>query len=567
MVSGDSPDLALSMNTSDTGQGSHDALIVDVASPVVEEPVIEAPGSNSAGGVSPLPTSNGPDANRTDVKGPDVNSPEQRVVGDWLMDTVEVSPPAVHPRRLPDSSGPILRRRALQIARVAGKHFTPLVVARARGREVGSTEFARPLRKTFEELGATFMKFGQLVGSAPGVFGEEVANEFRSCLDTGAVVPFEIVRDIVELELGLALEDAFDEFEPDPIGRASIAVVHRARTKEGHLVAVKVLRPSIERRVAVDLDLLQPLLELVARQTGDSVAGNLLQMFDGFRVQIGEELDLRNEMRAITHYRSLLDLVHLPNVTVPDVYPTLSGRTVLTMEFLDGVPIDDLAAIADLGHDPRPIVHEVVKGFLLTAIRWGTFHGDVHAGNLLMLRDGRIGVIDWGIVGRLDPDSHVFFRRLIEAALGDESAWDDIGQFVLRVYGPAIKEGLLMDDEGVIAFIRSMMEPLLTQPFGQVSLAQLMTAPIEKVAEVRGLEAHDRSLVGVYRRIKEQRRLRAMLDEHGGYGTDFDRGQFLLSKQLMYFERYGKMFFEDVSLFEDRDFFEKALAAETLRGG
>ena len=91
------------------------------------------------------------------------------------------------------------------------------------------------------------------------------------------------------------------------------------------------------------------------------------------------------------------------------------------MEFLDGVPIDNPGAIAELGIDPAPVVEQTVQGFLLTAIRWGNFHGDVHAGNLLMLRDGRVGVIDWGIVARLDPDSHMFFRRLIEAALGDES--------------------------------------------------------------------------------------------------------------------------------------------------
>ncbi len=471
-----------------------------------------------------------------------------------------LSAPWVFARRLPPSTGPILRKRARQIAVVSVKHFTPLLRARARGEVVTSNDFARPLRLTFEELGATFMKFGQLVGSAPGVFGEEVADEFRSCLDTGAPVPFEVVRELVELELGRPLDDVFAMFEQEPIGRASIAVVHRAALHDGRLVAVKVLRPTIERRVAVDLDLLQPMLEIIARQTGDAAAGNLLQMFDGFREQIGEELDLRNEARAMAHYRELLEIVDLPNVTVPEPFPELSGRTVLTMEFLDGVPIDDLEAIAAFGVDPRPIVHEVVKGFLLTAIRWGTFHGDVHAGNLLMLRDGRIGVIDWGIVGRLTGDAHQFFRRMIEAALGDESAWDDIGRYVLKVYGPAIKEGLQMDDDGVTAFIRMMMEPVLTQPFGQVSLADLMNAPIQKVAEVRGLEAHDRSLLTLARRIREQRRLRAMLDDHGGYGTDFDRGQFLLSKQLMYFERYGKMFFDDISLFDDRAFFEQALA-------
>jgi len=175
--------------------------------------------------------------------------------------------------------------------------------------------------------------------------------------------------------------------------------------------------------VSVDMDLFQPLLELVARTTGEYVAGQMLQMFDGFRLQLGEELDLRNEARAIQHMRRLLGIVDLPLVTVPRVYPELSGMRVLTMEFLDGVPVDDLQRIESFGFDPAPVVIQTVKGFLLTTIRWGFFHGDVHAGNLMLLRDGRLGVIDWGIVGRLDHDTHMFFRHIVEAGLGDQEAW------------------------------------------------------------------------------------------------------------------------------------------------
>jgi aarF domain-containing kinase len=471
-----------------------------------------------------------------------------------------LSSPRVFPRRLPTTRARQLRGRAQQIAWVTAKHFTPLAVRAARHKPVGDSAFARPLRLSFEELGTTFMKFGQLIGSAPGVFGDDVADEFRSCLDTGRPVPFEQVRQVIEDDLGMPLEEAFAHIDPEPIGRASIAVVHRARTHDGRDVAVKVLRPGIERRVAIDLDLLQPLLELVVRQTGDQAAGSLLSMFDGFRAQMGEELDLRNEARAMAHYRELLALVELPLVTVPEPHPDLSGSRVLTMQFLDGVPIDDLASISELGYDPRPVVQQVVQGFLLTAIRWGTFHGDVHAGNLLMLRDGRVGVIDWGIVGRLDPDTHRFFRRMIEGALGDEAAWPDITAHIERAYGPAIREGLGLEGEALVAFVRGMMEPVLTQPFGGVSLADLMLAPQQQVARVRGIEAHDRSVRTVVRRFREQRKLRAMVEEHGGNQSDFDRGTFLLTKQLMYFERYGKMYLADVGLFDDRLFFEKALA-------
>jgi len=474
--------------------------------------------------------------------------------------------PRVFPRRLPESSVRQLRRRAQQIAWVSAKNFAPLALKAARKKPIPENAYAKPLRLTFEELGATFMKFGQLIGSAPGVFGEEVANEFRSCLDTGAAVPFEIVRQTVEDELGMRLEDAFAAFEKEPLGRASIAVVHKAITHGGREVAVKVLRPRIEARVAVDLDLFQPLLDFVAKQTGEQAAGSLLQMFDGFREQIGEELDLRNEARAMAHYRELLAQVDLPLVTVPEPLFELSSGRVLTMEFIDGVPVDDLTSIEGFGYDPRPVVQQVVQGFLLTTIRWGNFHGDVHAGNLLLRPDGRIGVIDWGIVGRMDAGTHFFFRRMIEAALGDATAWSDIAAHISRTYGPVIQEGLGLDEEQFVVFVRQLMEPVLTQPFGQVSLATMMNMPQEQAMKARGLSAQDRSLGGIYRRFKEQRRLQVVLDAHGGRESDFDRGTFLLTKQLMYFERYGKMYLSDVSLFSDRAFFEAALAMPTSIG-
>jgi hypothetical protein len=236
------------------------------------------------------------------------------------------------------------------------------------------------------------------------------------------------------------------------------------------------------------------------------------------------------------------------------------------MEFMEGVPVDDLTTVSSYGYDPAPVVQEVIKGFLLTAIRWGTFHGDVHAGNLLLLPDGRVGVIDWGIVGRLDPQTHQFFRRLIEAALGDESAWPDIASHAQRMYGPVLEQDLGMDHAQVEMFMRMALEPVLTQPFGQVSLADLLTAPQQKVAEVRGAEAEQLSVRAVYRRFRDQRRIRAAAEAHGVYDSDFDRSIFLLSKQLVYFERYGRIFLRDVGLFEDEEFFRAALDAPTTAG-
>jgi predicted unusual protein kinase regulating ubiquinone biosynthesis (AarF/ABC1/UbiB family) len=471
--------------------------------------------------------------------------------------------PRVYPRRLPEPTRRELLRRSRTIATVVAVNFTPTALRQLRSIRRGplpAAQLARPLRKSFQDLGGTFMKFGQIIASSPGMFGDEVADEFRACLDTGPPVPLADVRQRVEEELGRSLTDAFAEFDPTPIGTASIAVVHRARMHDGREVAVKVLRPGIEHAVATDLDLMHPLLEVLARQTGDQMAGSMLQLLDGLRVQIGEEMDLRNEARALVHFRRLQSEFDLPLLAVPEPHVGLSGRNVLTMEFFDGVPIDDLAQVVDLGIDPAPLVEEVIRAFFLTTVRWGAFHGDLHAGNMLLLRDGRIGVIDWGIVGRLDPSTHRFFIALLSAAMGDESAWPVVTKHITDVYGPAIGVAVGLSDDDLTAFIRSLVEPALNRPIGEVSLAGIMGEIQLQMARAAGVEAHRRSLRAIARRLRTQRRVRRMADESGGLMSDFDRGTFLLAKQMMYFERYGRLFVSEVPILNDRAFIAQLLA-------
>ena len=478
--------------------------------------------------------------------------------------------PEIYPRRLPEPSGRALIRRGATITKVVGTHFAPLALRQLRTIRQGAlpvTQLARPLRQSFEDLGGTFMKFGQIIASSPGMFGDEVADEFRACLDTGPPVPFSEVRRQVEEDLGRPLRVAFAEFEPAPIGRASIAVVHRARLHDGRVVAVKVLRPGVEHVVATDLDLMQPLMEILVRLTGDQLAGSTLQLLDGFRVQIGEEMDLRNEARSLVHFRRLQNEFDLTLLAVPEPYPDFSGRNVLTMEYFDGVPIDDLTRVADLGIDPLPLVQEVMRAFFLPTVRWGAFHGDVHAGNMMILRDGRIGVVDWGIVGRLDPRTHRFFLSLLSAAMGNEAAWSDVTGYITRTYGPAIGVAVGMSDEELTGFVRSIFEPALTRPFGEVSLAGLMQTIQLQVAKAQGIEAHSRSLGSILHRLRSQRRIRRMADQSGGLMSEFDRGTFLLAKQLMYFERYGRLFVSELPILHDREFIERLLAGVDLSAG
>lgn len=452
--------------------------------------------------------------------------------------------------------------RFWKIARTFTPRLLPVALRQLRGARTGSVDiaaFGKPLRESFERVGGTFVKFGQIIASSPGLFGDELANEFRSCLDTGPVVPFDQVREVVEVELGRKLEEVFSEFDETPIGRASIAVVHRATLRDGTKVAVKVLRPGIEHLVATDLDVMQPLFDVLVRQTGAQIAGATLQQLDGLRVQIGEELDLRNEVRALQHFRELTIDAGLDKIVVPISYPEFSGRDVLTMEYLDGVPIDDLSQIESLGLDPAPVIDQLIRGFFTMTVRWGTFHGDVHAGNVMLLRDGRIGVIDWGIVGRLDPATHRFFVRLLAAVLGEEAAWRDVTDFVIANYGDELRQAVAMTDDEMALFMRSMIEPLLLRPFGEVSFADMLMTLQVRVAEANGVSWQHRSWKELFRRIRMQRRLHRLAMAGGGLMTEFDRANFLLAKQLMYFERYGRLYLQDRPILSEREFLQGLL--------
>jgi predicted unusual protein kinase regulating ubiquinone biosynthesis (AarF/ABC1/UbiB family) len=235
------------------------------------------------------------------------------------------------------------------------------------------------------------------------------------------------------------------------------------------------------------------------------------------------------------------------------------------MDFLDGVPIDDHAGIAALGLDPRPLLEQLVRAWFITALRDGTFHADAHAGNILMLRDGRVGVVDWGIVGRLDAETLRFLRRTVEGALGDETAWHDIADAFLTHYGPAVMAGMGLDRDGLAQFSRGVVEPMLTRPFGEVSLGKFLAAWQGNVAEAEGRPTQPLTLRQHLARLRRQRDMHVGVAEHGGRGTSFDRGTFLLAKQLLYFERYGKMFLGDTSLLADRPFFERLLQADPAR--
>ena len=454
--------------------------------------------------------------------------------------------------------------RSAVTALTFARHLGPVAVARLRNRPVDSQDVGRRLRRAFDELGSTYLKFGQLIGSSPGAFGAAVADEFRGCLDTGPAVAFDDVRRAVERTTGRPLGETFATFKVEALASASIAVVHQAVLHDGREVAVKVLRPGIAEQVAIDLDVMEPLFKRLALQ-GVPIAGPLYRFLRGFRTQVAEELDLRNEARTMVHFSGLLADAGLTEIVIPDPIEELSGPDVLVMTFLDGVAIDDLAAIEELGHDPAPLVQDLLRCWFLTGIRFGMFHGDIHAGNLMLLRDGRIGMIDWGIVGRLDGPTHRLFRRFVEAILGDATAWPEIMTFLSEM-APFMGDE---DGEGardIPQEAREEIEGLLTRPFGQVDLTGAFSGPgngpigngERRTPKTRAEKRERRA------RLKE---MRQRVIGTGFADTGFAQANFMLFKQLLYFERYGKLYLADSALMGDREYLQHVLDTSPVPAG
>jgi len=461
-------------------------------------------------------------------------------------DPRRVAPPSSAPYRLRSPSPAVLARRAAQVTAALGTELGPYAVRRATGSPVKRRKLARRARRACQELGATFLKAGQVVASSPSLFGRAAAEEFRSCLDTGPKVPLDAVRAEIERAAGRPLREVFASFDERPIGRASLAVVHRARLHDGREVAVKVLRPHIESTIAADLALMRQLLKGLARALAPEMAFTVGEVLEGLQLQLEQELDLRNEARVMTYFRALPETMDLPLVVVPEPYPEFSGRRVLVMEFLDGVPIDDVETASGLGQDGGAMVDQVVRGWMVTAIRAGVFHGDVHAGNILLLRDGRVGVLDWGIVGRLSPESHSLLRQFIAASIGDESAWEELAAHVASQVREA--GGIEVDEQMLQVLMREQLAPVITKPFGEFSLADMLTA---LQGQLQQLQPSSESQQGGGRLAQ----LRNITPPQGVV----DHGMVLLAKQMAYFERYGKLYLGDVAVLSDKEFFKSVL--------
>jgi ubiquinone biosynthesis protein len=282
------------------------------------------------------------------------------------------------------------------------------------------------IRLVLIELGTTYIKFGQILSTRLDIIGPALADELAELQGNVPADPFPIVKEMIECELKRPLADVFAEFEPAPIASASIGQVHRATLHDGRCVVVKVQHAGIIRRINDDLAILSELASLAERFLADVRIYRPVAVVAEFEHALRRELDFCRELRYLQMFRQAF--ADDPRVCVPEPYPEFSSGRVLTMEYLDGIAFTHIDKVRAAGGDGDDLARRGSHIFLAMIFRDGFFHADPHPGNLLFLPpteqfpEGRIGLLDAGMVGRLDPHLRERVERGMSAIARRDSA-------------------------------------------------------------------------------------------------------------------------------------------------
>jgi ubiquinone biosynthesis protein len=320
--------------------------------------------------------------------------------------------------------------------------------------------------EAFQELGPAAIKFGQALATRPDLVGVEAARDLQLLQDSLPPAPFEEVRRAIEQGLEKPLEDIFADIDPEPVGAASIAQVHRAHTTDGKLVAVKVLRPNIEEDFARALDTYGWAAAQVEQMGGEAARLRPRAVIAYFKQWTARELDLRREAASASELRE--NLVAESGFYVPAIDWTRTSRRVLTLEWIDGIKLTDREALVEAGHDLKALAATLVRAFLRQSVIDGFFHADLHQGNLFALPDGRLAAIDFGIMGRIDRQSRVWLAEILYGLL--------TGNYrrVAEIHFEAQYVPPHHDVDEFATALRAVGEPIRGLPVKDISVGQML---------------------------------------------------------------------------------------------
>lgn len=375
------------------------------------------------------------------------------------------------------------------------------------------------LRETFESLGATYTKLGQFIASSPTFFPQEYVEEFQHCLDQTPRIPYKVIRRVLREELGRPLEEIYQRIDPVPLASASIAQVHGATLVTGEDVVIKVQKPGGETVLRTDLNglyLAARVLETLApRLSWTSISG----IVDEIRSTMIEECDFIQEAQNLETFRRFLEKTDNQVATVPTVYHHCSTRRVLTMERFHGVPLTNLESLRRVTPDPEATLIAAMNTWFSSLTQCEFFHADVHAGNLLVLGDGRVGFIDFGIVGRIRPETWQAVFQLMSAMSAGN--FDSMAEAMLGIgiTRQVVNTRALAED---LRQLYSRMESMNQYGNGRRDAEDEVNALLMEVVRIGEL-----------------------------HGLHFPREFALLLKQFLYFDRYVHLLAPGMDMFVD----------------
>ncbi len=315
-------------------------------------------------------------------------------------------------------------------------------------------------------MGPAYIKLGQTLATRPDLVGRPIAEGLLTLQDSLPAFSFDKVAETIETELGGKVSDHYSEFTETPVAAASIAQVHEAVTTDGNKVAVKVLRPDVEKRFNRDLSLFEWLSNLAERHSKEARRLRLLKIVAKVRETVNREMDLRLEAAACAELAE--NMAGESKYRTPSVEWELTARRVMTQEWVDGIRLVDKEALEKAGHNLPELGNTIVQIFLKQALRDGFFHADLHQGNLIVQPDGSIVAVDFGIMGRLTKRERRFLAEIL---------FGFIRRNYVRVAEVHFDAGYVPRSESVEEFaqaMRSIADPIMDLPVEEVSAGQLL---------------------------------------------------------------------------------------------
>ena len=377
------------------------------------------------------------------------------------------------------------------------------------------------MRELFESLGVTYIKFGQFIASSPSIFPKEYVDEFQKCLDQTPAIPFRKVKAIIEDDLGKPLDRVFEHISPEPLASASIAQVHAATLLSGEQVVVKVQKPGVKATLTTDLNAVYLVTRLFERIIPNLDRGSIADLVEEMYQAMLDECDFVKEADNLIHFERFLTGAGNTSVVVPKPYLEASNERVLTMERFYGVALTDIEALKASGHDAAESLFNAMNTWFASLTQCAFFHADLHSGNLMLLKNGQVGFIDFGMVGRIKPSVWEATFKLFMAV--SEQEYQTMAESMLAI-------GVTRSEVDVNALARD-----IEHLFGRLDAMDPEYLLGSGGSEPDGVTSLMTELGAVAR----------------DYGIRFPRSFTLLLKQFLYFDRYMDLLAPGANMFGD----------------